>query len=106
MMEERFQLEVTRLKQQIESNLRSQAIAKGFIERLGTTCSTKGALRFDDHAFALASRVLTHLVCTYFRACVDNKEKGNWFPPRAACNEETETALGALFKVMTWPPLR
>ena len=100
-MEQRHESELQKVKQQIASSSSNAAIAKDFVERTGS--STAGpSLRFDDHDFALCSRVLSQLTYSFFHKRVQQDVTDSWFPPRSgmAGSAEGETELGALFKVL------
>jgi hypothetical protein len=99
-MEERFTAEVAKLNKQIAGSETSHAIAKSFVESLRHD-GPSGARRFDEHDFALCSRVLTQLIYSHYKHCIDSGVSGSWFAARKAFagSDESETALGAIFQV-------
>lgn len=95
-MEAAFQEVSKQLQESIQSNLSSEAIGKAFVASIAAHgCGG----RYDEHSFALASRVLSHAVFSFYRERAQAGSQENWFTSRPACNSTEETELGAIFKV-------
>lgn len=98
--EQAFQTQLQRLQAAIGSDQPAQTVGKSFVQ--GISSSGAGP-RFDEHDYALCSRVLTQCIYDFYNGCLQRKEAGNWFVPRETFagqqGNEGETELGVIFAV-------